>query len=197
MATDALTAAGLRARRHWIFDLDGTLTVAIHDFDGLRARLRLPSGQPILEAIAARPAREHAALHAAVVAWEVEMVALARPAAGARALLEVLTHHRRAVLTRNTSAVAHATLTAVGLGGRFDPVFGRGDAAAKPSPEGIERILRLWGAPPEDAVMVGDYGFDLRAGRAAGVATVLVDPSGHGRWRALADLVVPSLHALV
>ncbi len=191
-----MTAAELRARRHWIFDLDGTLTVAVHDFGALRARLGLPQGRPILEAIAARPEHEQAALHAGVEAWELEMVAFARPADGAAKLLDALATHRRAVLTRNTSAVALATLDAVGLSERFDPVFGRHDAAAKPSPEGIERVLAAWRAAPEDAVMVGDYGFDLEAGRAAGIATVLVDAHGHGKWRPLADLVVPSLRAL-
>ena len=48
-------------------------------------------------------------------------------------------------------------------------------------------------AEPEDAVMVGDYLFDLEAGRSAGTATVLVDSDGTRPWHHLADRVVQSL----
>ena len=33
-----LPAMNLADRRYWIFDMDGTLTVAIHDFDAIRER---------------------------------------------------------------------------------------------------------------------------------------------------------------
>ena len=42
-------------RRYWIFDLDGTLTVPAHDFEGMRRTLGLPEGKPILEEIAKLP----------------------------------------------------------------------------------------------------------------------------------------------
>lgn len=183
----------LYARRHWIFDLDGTLTVAVHDFDALRRQLGLPAGAPILESLETHPDGE--ALHAEVIAWEWSLVAATGPAVGVHALVERLAAHRLGVLTRNTSDIARATLEAVGLAG-FDPVLGRDDAAPKPSPEGILRILDAWGAEADDAVMVGDFRFDLEAGRAAGVATVWVDSKGTGAWGDLADLTVPSLSAL-
>lgn len=43
--------------------------------------------------------------------------------------------------------------------------------------------------PPQ----VGDYVYDLAAGRAAGVATVHVDV-GHGVWPELTDFRVTTLH---
>ena len=46
-------SAQLTRRPCWIFDLDGTLTVAAHDFDAIRAELGLPQGRPILEALLA------------------------------------------------------------------------------------------------------------------------------------------------
>ena len=42
----------LRERKYWIFDLDGTLTVAVHDFTATRRELDLPPGKPILEELA-------------------------------------------------------------------------------------------------------------------------------------------------
>jgi phosphoglycolate phosphatase-like HAD superfamily hydrolase len=41
--------------RYWVFDLDGTLTVPAHDFEGIRRGLGLPAGRPILEEIAKLP----------------------------------------------------------------------------------------------------------------------------------------------
>ncbi|HIN00314.1 MAG TPA: HAD family hydrolase, partial [Deltaproteobacteria bacterium] len=37
----------LLQRKYWIFDLDGTLTVAVHDFNAIRNELGIPAGQPI------------------------------------------------------------------------------------------------------------------------------------------------------
>ena len=30
------------SRKHWIFDLDGTLTVAVHDFKAIKEALEIP-----------------------------------------------------------------------------------------------------------------------------------------------------------
>ena len=45
----------LQTRRHWIFDLDGTLTVSAHDFEHMRRELGLAPETPILEALHAMP----------------------------------------------------------------------------------------------------------------------------------------------
>lgn len=52
----------LRHRGHWIFDLDGTLTVSAHDFDHIRHELGLAPETPILEALHAMPENEAAPL---------------------------------------------------------------------------------------------------------------------------------------
>jgi phosphoglycolate phosphatase-like HAD superfamily hydrolase len=44
--------------------------------------------------------------------------------------------------------------------------------------------------------MVGDYSFDLQTGRAAGAATIHVDPTGAFRWPELTDLAVATLAEL-
>jgi len=191
---------GLLGRRHWIFDLDGTLTVAVHDFEAIRRALGLPAGVPVLEAIAREPAARAAALLARLDLLEHEYAARAEPQAGARALLEGL-HGRAArlgIVTRNSGSIARATLDRCGLLDLFDPdcIVGREAATPKPSPAGVRRLLEAWSAEPEDAVMVGDFQFDLRAGRDAGTATVYVDFAGEARWCHLADVHVPSLGAL-
>ena len=184
-------------RSHWIFDLDGTLTVPVHDFDGIRRELGLPPGLPILEQLALLPADEAEPLHRRLEQIELELARSARAWPGVEGLLGALAGRGATlgILTRNLRSLAEITLNEVGLGGFFLPghILGRNEAAPKPSPEGVELLLRRWQATPEDAVMVGDYLFDLQAGRAAGTATVLVDSDGSRPWRHLADRVVREL----
>jgi HAD superfamily hydrolase (TIGR01509 family) len=191
----------LLRRRCWIFDLDGTLTVAIHDFAAIRAALGLPPDRPILEALAELSETEARPRRAQLDRIEREVAGRARPAPGAAALLDSLAARgaRTGVLTRNSHASALATLQAAGLERFFDPddVVGREQAAPKPRPDGIRRLLARWRARAADAVMVGDYRFDLEAGRAAGTATVWVDALGSGLWSAHADLRVERLDQLL
>ena len=178
--------------------MDGTLTVAMHDFDGLRARLGLPAGAPILETCETHPERSR--LLAEVGLWEEELAEVARASPDALPLLEYL--HGRAtlgILTRNTRATAFRTLEVTGLSRFFPPeaVLGRDQAAAKPDPEGILWLLSHWQTTGGDAVMVGDYLFDLQAGRAAGTATVWIDRVGGRDFHAHADRRVTELDQLV
>lgn len=191
----------LQARQHWVFDMDGTLTVAAHDFDGMREALGLRPGVPILEQLDAMPPHQAAPLHREVERWEQELAAQARVEPDAIALLEHLRSRgaRLGILTRNTARSATITLEATGLDRFFAPpeVLGRHDCPHKPSPAGVLEHLRRWGAQAHDAVMVGDYVLDLQAGRAAGVGTVLVDRAGHGQWRDQCDLAVAGLDLLI
>ncbi|HCR31850.1 MAG TPA: HAD family hydrolase, partial [Stenotrophomonas sp.] len=38
----AVVAPALSAVRHWVFDMDGTLTVAMHDFERIKRELGIP-----------------------------------------------------------------------------------------------------------------------------------------------------------
>lgn len=191
----------LAGRKHWVFDLDGTLTLAVHDFDALRRELGLPSGLPILEALQNRPEEEVGVLMRRLDALEADLVSATGPAPGAADLLQGLSEQccKVGVLTRNSFENACATLVHCGFSDYFDPaaVIGRAEALPKPNPDGILQLLRRWGASPGDAVMIGDFRYDLEAGRAAGVATVSVDPSGQHEWASLADVCVETLSELL
>ncbi|RMH02824.1 MAG: HAD family hydrolase, partial [Planctomycetota bacterium] len=101
----------LAGRRAWVFDLDGTLTVAVHDFDAIRARLGLPPGRPILEELARLPAAEAKPRRAELERIEAELARSARPAPGAAALCAELRRRglRLGILTRNSAANAALT----------------------------------------------------------------------------------------
>jgi HAD superfamily hydrolase (TIGR01509 family) len=192
--------APLTRRPCWIFDLDGTLTVAAHDFDAIRAELGLPQGRPILEALAALPPTVAEPLWVRLEELELGLACHAQAAAGAAELLRALSGRgtRLGILTRNSARCARVTLEATGLEGFFGSpdVIAREHAPPKPRPDGIHLLLARWSAKPEQALIVGDYRFDLEAGRAAGIATVYFDCDASHAFSSHADLRVTCLDEL-
>lgn len=186
---------------HWIFDMDGTLTIAAHNFVAIRAELGLPPDQPILESLAALPPQQADPLRRRLAAIELELAQQAKPQPGAGTLLQSLKQRgiQLGILTRNSQRNALETLRACGLLGFFDSTYilSRDSAAPKPNPEGIHKLLTLWRAQPSATVMVGDYHFDLLAGRRAGTTTVYVDVDQKNTWATHADITVHSLDELL
>lgn len=186
--------------RHWVFDLDGTLTVAIHDFALIRNVLGVPHGSDILGHLDGLPEAEGMRARALLQSIEEELVQRTEPAEGALELMQLL--HRRGtrmgILTRNTRDNALSTLSRIGLLPYLEEgdVLGRDEARAKPDPDGIHKLACRWGVSPAALVMVGDYAFDLETGRAAGAGTVHVDPARAFRWPELTDVAVGSLAEL-
>ena len=181
----------------WVFDLDGTLTVAQHDFAAIKQALGLPADRPLLDGALASDDRER--VLAAIHDWEGSLAeqAVARP--GAAALLEALGQRGipAGVLTRNSRETALRTLRAAGLAGAIpaDLVVGRDCAPPKPAPDGVHLVARRARRPA--TVMVGDFRFDLEAGRAAGAFAVWLDADRTGEHAHLADLVVHELSELM
>ncbi len=195
-----MTLTPLAEYAGWIFDLDDTLTVVQHDFAGLRRTLGLAPDGDILELIAARPDGEKRDLTAALQAWEWSAASQAELADGAYDLLSWVSSQGlpAGIVTRNRRDIALHTLETVGLAGFFEPsmVLGRDEARPKPAPDGPNYLLGRWallGTP----VMVGDYVYDLQAGRAAGCETILVGEHCPSDWLSYTDRVVSSLGEIV
>ncbi len=182
--------------------MDGTLTNSAHDFAHIRAELGLPGSEPILEALHAMPAEQAAPLWSRLDELESFYADQATIKSGARELLEHLRQQgtELGILTRNTMPVVHHTLNACGLADFFpdDHIFDRDGCEPKPSPDGILRLLEKWRVEPAEAVMVGDFLYDLQSGRAAGVTTIHVDNSGGSdHWPEYTDIRVESLEHLL
>lgn len=191
----------LKQRQHWLFDMDGTLTNAMHDFDAMRAELGLPAGIPILEALAAMEPPAAAMKHKALDEMELRMAAKATPQPGSHALLEHLQTQgaNLGIVTRNGREIADVTLKACGLYEFFNDqtIISRDCCTAKPDPAGVNLLLSRWGGSASDAVMVGDYLFDLKSGHSAGTMTVHMDVHGQFAWPEITDLAVTSLGELL
>ena len=186
-----MNAQRLNHLRHWIFDMDGTLTIASHDFPYMRRQLGMADGDlDILAFVARQSERDAAQMRQWLWDYEVDLAKNAAPAEGAIDLVQHLHEQERklAILTRNDKKLALITLAAIGLLDYFDEpvILGRDEAAPKPDPAGIDHILNHWQADSRDAIMVGDYSYDLSAGRSAGTHTLLVHPQAN-HWPDLSD----------
>lgn len=191
----------IKHRGHWIFDLDGTLTVSAHDFEHMRRELGLEPQVPILEALNAMPADEAAPLWDALNKLEFYYAGKASIMQGANELLQRLHDkgRRLAILTRNTMPVVKHTLEACSIDHFFplDHILDRDSCIPKPSPDGIQRLLKFWQADADDTVMVGDFLYDLEAGKGAGVATVHLDTRGDVDWSEFTDIRVEGLGEII
>ncbi|MBT8436624.1 MAG: HAD family hydrolase [Gammaproteobacteria bacterium] len=191
----------LKHRGHWIFDLDGTLTVSAHDFEHIRRELGLAPETPILEALHAMPESEAAPLWESLNELEFYYAGKSSVMQGANELLQKLHDGGRqlAILTRNTMPVVEQTLQACKIDHFFplDHILDRDSCIPKPSPDGVKRLLNFWQADAKDTVMVGDYLYDLEAGKGAGVATVHVDTRGNLDWAEFTDIRVEQLGEII
>lgn len=186
---------------NWIFDLDGTLTKPIFDFPKIKKRLGLPTDRGILEVMQEMEPEQAEAVAIELEDIEYEMAGKAEAAPGALDLLQHLSesHKTLGILTRNKKSHALHTLAVTGMAAHFEEAYivGRDEAAHKPSPEGINLLLKAWQVTPHEAVMVGDFLFDLQAAAAAGARRIYVDPTGAFPYKADADISVTSLAHLL
>lgn len=183
----------------WVFDLDGTLTLAQHDFAAIRRELGIPAQDDILGFIAARPLSEREELSRQLDAIELRLAQDVRAAPGAAELIHYLHDSGRhiGILTRNLQQVARSSLEVLGVLDCFatQDILGRAQALPKPDPDGIQQLLAAWSASEAQAIMVGDFRFDLEAGRAAGCRTCLVHSVNS--WPQLADWHVADCRELL
>jgi len=199
MAGTAATAAGDdRGPRGVIFDLDGTLTEPLLDFEAIRREVGIASGLPILEALESFDREARARAEVILRRHEMDAIRAATLADGCSDLLAELARRGVpvAILTRNVREAVEDFVR------RFDvsvaAAFTREDGPPKPSPAGVLALCRTFGLPPSDVWMVGDYKYDVIAGRDAGCRTALVlspVPAHLEEW-GRPDVAVPSLRAL-
>jgi len=159
--------------RGLIFDLDGTLVDSQLDFDLMRQEMDLPPGR-ILESIAALPEQRARICMQILQRHEIEGAARATLLPGVDLLLRKA--HECSIpvgiVTRNSREISLAVLSRLQI--RHDVLLTRDDGPIKPDPWGVRQICERWNVPARQVVMIGDYMFDVLAGRGAGTRTVLL-----------------------
>ena len=158
-----------------IFDLDGTLTKPVLDFDKIRSEMGIVSeSEDILTAMEAMdPIRQEQA-HSILARHEHHAAQNSQLNDGAAELLSELRRRKMPIglLTRNTRentlfvARQHQLF--------FDAIVARQDGPAKPDAYGVLELCRQFNSPPAQTLVVGDYLHDLLSARNAGAIAVLI-----------------------
>lgn len=174
-----------------LFDMDGTLTRPMIDFDAIRAEIGIRG--PILEAIRGFPPERLRHAHAVIDRHEREAAERSTLNDGCRA---VLAECRRrglptALVTRNSASSTRVVLELHNLA--FDHVFHRENGPPKPDPESIWQACRALRVDPADTWMVGDGRHDIEAAIAAGATGVWLAHDPRRNFDAVPDAVVASL----
>ncbi len=175
-----------------LFDLDGTLIDSIelilnsarHAFVGREGHVPTDAewltgvGIP-LSAMFRRYARDDAEVDALIAKYREYQLAhhdrLVRCYDSVAETVAALRRrgHPMGIVTSKTGWLARRGLETVGLGDAFSVIVGCDDCTRhKPDPEPVLLALDQLGCDAGDAVFVGDSVHDVRAGNAAGVATV-------------------------
>jgi len=165
-----------------LFDFDGTLTKpGALDFDRIKQAIGCPPEIPVLEYMRSitDPVRRRE-VSRLLDRFEMEGAEISTPNAGAETVIPYLKERGIliGILTRNTlKTVIRALENFEGAGiSDFDLVITRDDQLKpKPHPEGILWAAQKMGIRPEHILMVGDFAFDMEAGRRAGAVTLFLD----------------------
>jgi len=191
----------LSKKTAWIFDMDGTLTLPIHDFEYIKQVLGVPENKDIIGYMQSLTGEQYSDACQKLVHIELDLAAKAQPAPGLYQLLEALQKKEvfMGILTRNEQDIAIKTLEQIQIRQYFngDAIIGRNDAVPKPDPDGINQLLKLWKKSPEEAVMVGDYIYDLETGNNAGTNTILINFKANYNWPEASDFMISSLADLI
>ena len=182
-----------------IFDLDGTITQPYFDFDVIRQEIGLPRDSgPLLESMQKMTAEQRRRAELILHRHEERAVADSTLNPGAAATLATLRERRIhvGVLTRNLRRNAIAIAEKHGL--EFDAVVGREEGPVKPDAFGVLDMCATFGIEPAEAMLVGDYLFDLLCAKRAGaVAVLLANNNQSSQFAQHADFTIERLDEIL
>jgi HAD superfamily hydrolase (TIGR01509 family) len=183
------------------FDMDGTLTRPVIDFNQIRKAVGVAdTTRPVFEQIQDMAGPEKKRALEILEQIEMEAADQSQPSPGVDSLVEFLEQRsiEKAIYTRNMKKALELTLSKIGLAGKFNPIVTRDhNLRLKPDPAMIFHILEEWGLAPGQVLVVGDFEFDIMAGKAANCRTVFLNNFAGKPGPASADFVIDRLDKLM
>ena len=186
-----------------VFDFDGTLTTPGHiDFAAIRSDIGCPAELSILAFIDTLSDTDRRSAKGILDAYEMDAASQVGPAPGLEETVEYLKSHsiRMGILTRNTLLAVRRSLERITCckESDFSSLITRDDnIPVKPDPAGVIETARRLGTKPDRVLVVGDYIYDIEAGRRAGATTVFLDALPDRHFAAPAsDHVIGDLRSL-
>ena len=162
-----------------LFDFDGTLTLpGALDFPAIKREINCPPDIPILEYLETVPAELKPSLMKILEFKEERAAEESLPNVGAEDCLLALRDRGvlLGIITRNSLPSVRLALErfeSVRLHD-FSAVITRDDTLPKPHPDGVHKACERMGLTVSELMVVGDFRFDVMAGKAAGACTVLL-----------------------
>jgi HAD superfamily hydrolase (TIGR01509 family) len=182
-----------------IFDLDGTVTKPYLDFDQMREEIGLArDAGPLLEEMERMSPSQRKKAEEILYKHEQAAIEHSSLNKGAAKTFQTLAEMKIPVgiLTRNTRSNAAAVAEKHNL--KFDAVFDREDGPVKPHPFGVQKLCSHFKVEPCEAIVVGDYLFDLQCAKAAGALAVLMKNSEKSeQFASYADFTIDSLTEII
>lgn len=182
-----------------IFDLDGTLTEPVLDFNQIREEIGLNTASAdILSAIGAMDTAQRCQAQAILQRHEQHAAHHSRLNDGVTELLAELRERKLPIglLTRNTRANTMFVARRHGLD--FDGVVDRDDGPVKPDGYGVLKLCQQFGAVPAETIVVGDFVHDLLSARNAGAIPVLLKTHPQAeKFEKHADYVISQIGELI
>jgi hydrogenase expression/formation protein HypE len=162
-----------------LFDFDGTLTLpGALDFPAIKREMNCPPDIAILEWLETVPVELKPPLMKILESREEKAAEESVPNVGAEECLSALRDKGvlLGIITRNSLPSVRLALErfeTIRLHD-FSTVITRDDSLPKPHPDGIHKACERMGLAVSDLMVVGDFRFDVMAGKAAGACTVLL-----------------------
>jgi HAD superfamily hydrolase (TIGR01549 family) len=180
-----------------LFDLDGVLVHSPLDLAAIKRELFGDSRIFIIEGINSLKGDEREEKTRLLLQRELEAAQQAKFDPAVPELFGWMESRglKRGVITRNSNEVVR--LIADNHGVDLGAIVGREDAPPKPDPASVYAACEALGVDPSECVMVGDFVFDVEAGRSAGCRTVFLETDQFRDLEPDADARIGSLGELI
>jgi HAD superfamily hydrolase (TIGR01549 family) len=178
-----------------IFDMDGTITLPVIDFQLIRKRIGLPAGD-IAHEITKLSQTEKERAWSIIEDYEKEAEERQQLQPGVKPLLNRCREEsiRLGLITRNIRRSVDILCRKFDL--EFDSIITREFPHIKPHPAPILHMLEEWDIAPADALMIGDYIHDIDCGKAAGTDTCFFHNKNAADYTSQADFTVKFMQEL-
>jgi len=180
-----------------IFDLDNTLVSSQLNFKLLRNILNCPDRIDILDFIKAmKSASLIKQANDFIVSHEMLDALTSSFLPGSKSLLAFIAGQKypTGIVTRNCLLAAKTKLKKNAI--NVDILITREDYPAKPNPEALLAIAKLWEIDCQNIVYVGDHIYDVQAANNAGMISCLITHNIDLSFKDSAHLVFNELHEL-
>lgn len=179
-----------------LFDLDGVLVHSPLDLAAIKRELFGDSGIYIIEGLENLPDDEKEIKNGILLQRELEAATESVIDESVESLFRWMDENglKRGVVTRNHRDVVNEISGIHGVD--FGVIIARDDARPKPDPDSVLKACDKLGVDPSETAMVGDFTFDIEAGKNAGCRTVFIETDKYRHLESGEDVRIKSLGEL-